>query len=167
MKRYYIISILFIVLFVAVNAQAQGGIGAMPREDIVKLRAVVRDSLSDEVYHNVLFLKECALGGMTDSAAQIIAYDGGKTKTGRWSRAVNMQDSSEKARVLFLMEKLKKMFTDMPDMVREYYAVFVDKDNPAGQKHLYQISLTNGKKKKMTSFTFFPIGEKMMLGEVY
>lgn len=155
------------VMLLSSSVYAQGGIGSMPREDIVKLRAVVRDSLSNVVYEHIVMLKDLALAGNIDSAAKYIAHNGGATKEGRWARAVDMNNPDEAARAAQLVEKLRKLFTELPDMIKEYYAVFKDADNPAGQKHLYQISRTNGKTKKMTSFTFFPVGEEMMLGEVY
>ncbi len=164
MKTYLLLALLIVVC--AVNAYAQGGIGKMPREDIVMLRATVRDSLSDEVYNKVTQLKTYALNDMTDSATVLIVHNGGTSKEGRWARAVNMQNPEEAARAAVLISKLKTMFTELPDMVKEYFAVFKDKDNPAGQKLLYQISRTNGKAKKMTSFTFYPVGDVMMLGEI-
>lgn len=163
MKTYLLLA-LFVVC--AVNTYAQGGIGKMPREDIVMLRATVRDSLSDEVYNKVIQLKTYALNNMTDSATVLIVHNGGTTKEGRWARGVNMQNPEEAARATMLITKLKTMFTELPEMVKEYFAVFKDKDNPAGQKLLYQISRTNGKNKKMTSFTFYPVGDVMMLGEI-
>jgi len=54
MKTYLLLALLIVVC--AVNTYAQGGIGKMPREDIVMLRATVRDSLSDEVYNKVVQL---------------------------------------------------------------------------------------------------------------
>jgi len=95
-----------------------------------------------------------------------MAEIGGLGKEGRWARAVNMQDHEEAERANGMVARLKALFTELPDMVKEYFAVFKDKDNPAGQKLLYQISRTNGKTKKMTSFTFYPIGDVMMLGEI-
>ncbi len=164
MKTYLLLALLIILC--SEITFAQGGIGKMPREDIVMLRATVRDSLSDEVYNKVIQLKTYALNDMTDSATVLIVHNGGTTKEGRWARAVNMQNPEEAARAAVLISKLKTMFTELPDMVKEYFAVFKDKDNPAGQKLLYQISRTNGKAKKMTSFTFYPVGDVMMLGEI-
>lgn len=164
MKTYFLLALLTAVC--AVNTYAQGGIGKMPREDIVMLRATVRDSLSDEVYNKVVQLKTYALADQIDSAVLLIAHNGGVAKEGRWARAVNMQNPEEAARANGMVARLKALFTELPDMVKEYFAVFKDKDNPAGQKLLYQISRTNGKAKKMTSFTFYPIGDVMMLGEI-
>lgn len=164
MKTYLILAL---ILFVgATESKAQGGIGKMPREDIVMLRATVRDSLSDEVYNKVVQLKTYALADQTDSAVALIAHNGGTTKEGRWARAVNMQNPEEAARATAMVARIKTLFTELPDMVKEYFAVFKDKDNPQGQKLLYQISRTNGKAKKMTSFTFYPVGDVMMLGEL-
>lgn len=164
MKTYLSLALLIVIF--AVNTYAQGGIGKMPREDIVMLRATVRDSLSDEVYNKVVQLKSYALADQIDSAVLLIAHNGGATKEGRWARAVNMQNPEEAARANGMVARLKALFTELPDMVKEYFAVFKDKDNPAGQKLLYQISRTNGKTKKMTSFTFYPVGDVMMLGEI-
>ncbi len=164
MKTHLLLALLIIVC--SEITFAQGGIGKMPREDIVMLRATVRDSLSDEVYNKIMQLKSYALNNMTDSATVLIVHNGGTAKEGRWARAVNMQNPEEAARATMLITKLKTMFTELPDMVKEYFAVFKDKDNSAGQKLLYQISRTNGKAKKMTSFTFYPVGDVMMLGEI-
>ena len=155
---------LFVILF-ASNSLAQGGIGVMPREDIVKLRAVVRDSLSNEVMLRIADLQRFAAVNQIDSAAAIIAHNGGAAKTGKWARASNLQNPEEAVRVNALLEKLKKITAEMPEMKGQYYAVFTDKDNPAGQKHLYQINCS-GAKKRMVSFTFYPIDDKMMLGDI-
>lgn len=163
MKTYLLFSLLFCI---AEYSYAQGGIGKMPREDIVMLRATVRDSLSDEVFNKVVQLKGYALEDKFDSAAMLIAHNGGAAKESRWARAVNMQNPEEAARVNGMVARLKTLFIELPDMVKEYFAVFKDKDNPTGQKLLYQISRTNGKTKKMTSFTFYPVGDVMMLGEI-
>jgi hypothetical protein len=158
-----------IILFIVLNASisfAQGGIGVMPREDIVKLRAVVRDSLSNEVMLRIADLQRFAAANQIDSAAAIIAHNGGAAKTGKWMRASDLQNPEEAARVNALIEKIKKLAAELPEMKGQYYAVFVDKDNPCGQKHLYQINCSSGAKKRMVSFTFYPIGEVMMLGDI-
>ncbi len=159
--------ILFLLAIGAANAFAQGGgIGSMPRTDIVMLRAAVRDSLSNEVMLRIDDLKRFALANQIDSAAAMIAHNGGAAKTEKWARGVNTQNPEEATRVAASIDKMKKLACEFPDMKGEYYAVFKDKDNPAGQKHLYQIYFINGAKKRMVSFTFFPIGEKLMLGDI-
>lgn len=158
--------ILLLILVSASISFAQGGIGVMPREDIVKLRAVVRDSLSNEVMLRIADLQRFAAANQIDSAAAIIAHNGGAMKTCKWTRASNLQNPEEAARVNILLEKIKKLTAELPEMKGQYYAVFVDKDNPAGQKHLYQINCTGGAKKRMVSFIFYPIGEVMMLGDI-
>src|SRR6187402_707338 len=121
MKTYLLLALLIVVC--AVNTYAQGGIGKMPREDIVMLRATVRDSLSDEVYNMVIQMKTYALADQIDSATPLIAHNGGTTKEGRWARAVNMQNPEEASRATAMVAKLKAMFTELPDMVKEYFAV--------------------------------------------
>jgi hypothetical protein len=162
MKRYLV---LFALLLLPAIVKAQGGIGNMPRSDIVMLRQSVRDSLADEVYAKILDLKHYAETGQTDSAAQIIAYNGQPNKAEKWARPVNMQDSVEKARVVAILNKVNKLFNDYPDVHREYYAVFKTKDAPSGQMDLYQIHHVNGSKQRMVSWVFYPIGDKLLLGD--
>jgi hypothetical protein len=157
--------LLFSFVLIPVITHAQGGIGNMPRADIVMLRQTVRDSLSDEVFAKILQLKAYAEAGQIDSAAAIIAYNGSPDKTGKWGRAVNLQNADEKTRVESILAKIKQLFADYPEQVREYYAVFKDKDNPAGQRHVYQIHFNKGKTQRMVNWTFFPIGDVLMLGE--
>lgn len=160
-------TLLFLLtLFVLpVVTRAQGGIGNMPRADIVMLRQTVRDSLSDEVFAKILQLKAYAEAGQIDSAAAIIAYNGAPDKTSKWGRPINLQNADEKSRVETLLAKIKQLFADYPEQVREYYAVFKDKDNPAGQRHVYQIHFNKGKTQRMVNWTFFPVGDVLMLGE--
>jgi hypothetical protein len=164
MKKSILLFLLFLVVF-PVLVHAQGGIGNMPRADIVMLRQTVRDSLSDEVYAKILQLKHYAESGLIDSAASIIAYNGTPDKAAKWGRAANLQNPDEKARVDALLAKIKQLFADYPEQVREYYAVFKDKDNPAGQRHVYQIHFNKGKTQRMVNWTFFPVGDVLMLGE--
>jgi hypothetical protein len=137
------------------------------RSDIVMLRATVRDSYELVLVDNIKALQKLATEGKTAEAAALIAHNGGAAKTEKWARASNLENPEEAARVNLLIEKLKKLATEFPELVTEFYAVFKDADNPAGQKHLYQISMTSGKKKRMTSFTFYPVGELMLLGDIY
>jgi hypothetical protein len=145
--------------------KAQGGIGNMPRSDIVMLRQSVRDSLADEVFAKITDLKRYAETGQVDSAAQIIAYNGQPNKAEKWARPVNIQDSSEKAHVIAILNKINKLFQDYPDVHREYYAVFKTKDAPSGQMDLYQIHHVNGSRQRMVSWVFYPIGDKLLLGD--
>ena len=160
------IAILLLYVF-AVSSYAQGGMGFDVRTDIVMLRAAVRDSYELVLIDNIKLLEKYATEGKTAEAAAMIAHNGGATKTEKWARSVNLQNPEEATRVTLLMDKLKKLAAEFPELVTEFYACFKDADNPAGQKHLYQISLTSGKKKRMTSFTFYPVGELMLLGDIY
>jgi hypothetical protein len=160
--------VIFLLSFVAaVSSYAQGGMGFDVRTDIVMLRAAVRDSYELVLIDNIRLLEKHAAEGKAAEAAAMIAHNGGAAKTEKWTRAANLQNPEEATRVSLLMDKLKKLATEFPELVTEFYAVFKDADNPAGQKHLYQISLTSGKKKRMTSFTFYPVGELMLLGDIY
>src|SRR5947207_4961436 len=82
----YSMKILIARLFVVFSdsLHAQGGMGKLPREDVVMLSQVVRDSLSDEMFARISDLKRFALANNLDSAAPMIAWNGGKTKEGRW-----------------------------------------------------------------------------------
>lgn len=167
MKRAVsILALVFLVL--PIVSKAQGGIGTKPRDDIYMLSASVHDSLSGEVFARIQDLQRYIATKNMDSALSLIAFNGGKTNaSGKWARAINPADNEERARAQSLIDKLDKLTQEMPEMHREYYAVFKDKDNPAGQKHLYQISFTNGaKKKRMVSFTFYPVGDRMLLGDI-
>jgi hypothetical protein len=156
----------FALLALPALLHAQGGIGNMPRQDLVMLRAVEQDSLSEIVFNKILDLRRYAAADQTDSAALMIAYNGSAAApVGKWARPINLQNADEKTRVDALMAKAKKLFADLPETERKYYACFKDKDNPAGQKHLYQISHKNGKKSRMVSWTFYPINGTMMLGD--
>ncbi|MEO6940230.1 MAG: hypothetical protein ABI444_08855, partial [Candidatus Kapaibacterium sp.] len=105
-RRSLYSTLTLLVLISSQQAFAQGGMGNMPREDVILLSATVRDSLSDEIFARVLDLKRFAEANQLDSAALLIAHNGGATKEGRWSRAVNMANPEENARVAQLMTKL-------------------------------------------------------------
>ncbi|MDP4219751.1 MAG: hypothetical protein Q8916_03135 [Bacteroidota bacterium] len=154
----------FALLF-AGSLYAQGGMGKLPREDVVMLSQVVRDSLSDEMFGHILNLKRYALAGNLDSAATEIAWNGGATKEGRWAHACSLANQLEADHVKEVVEKFRKMFTEYPDMHQEYFAVFKSKDSPAGQMMHYQINLVKGNKKRMVSFHYFPIGDRLLYGE--
>jgi hypothetical protein len=162
MKRF---SFLLVIILFPCFANAQGGIGNMPRSDIVMLHASVRDSLADEVLGHITDLKHYAEAGLTDSAVQIIAYNGEPNKAEKWARSVNIQNSDEKVRVQSILDRINKLFHDYPDTHPQYFAVFKTKDAPSGQLDLYQIQQVNGAKKRMVNWTFYPIGDKLMLGD--
>jgi len=158
---------LFLLLFIVQStAHAQGGIGNMPREDLVLVSAIARDSLADEVYAKIVQLRTFAAENKIDSAGQIIAYNGAPIKDHKWARSLNLTDPIERARAQSLLDKLKKIYQDFPELHREYFAIFKNKDNPAGQMELYQIKYENGKKSRMVSYSFYPIGDVMMLGDI-
>jgi hypothetical protein len=145
---------------------AQGGMGKLPREDVVMLSQVVRDSLSDEMFARIADLRRFALVGNADSAAPLIAFNTGGGKVWSWSRACDLKNPDDAKRVGDVIAKLKKMFTDYPDaMHQEYFAVFKTKDAPSGQLVHYQINLMKGNKKKMTSFHYYPVGDKLLYGD--
>ncbi|MFI5264337.1 MAG: hypothetical protein ACHQM6_07470 [Candidatus Kapaibacterium sp.] len=148
------------------SLHAQGGMGKLPREDVVMLSQVVRDSLSDEMFARITDLRRYALGGNADSAAPLIAFNTGGGKVWSWSRPCDLKNPDEAKHVTDVLAKLKKMFTDYPDpMHQEYFAVFKTKDAPSGQLAHYQINLMKGKKKKMTSFHYYPVGDKLLFGD--
>ncbi len=158
-----IISIIFFILFSS-SIYAQGGMGKMPREDVVMLSQMVRDSLSDEMFGHITNLKRYALAGDLDSAAaEIACRDTGKVV--KWSHAASLSNHEEAERVEEIVEKIKKMFTDYPDMHQEYFAVFKSKNTESGQMLHYQINLIKGNKKKMVSFHYYPIGDKILFGD--
>ncbi|HZK76473.1 MAG TPA: hypothetical protein VFD13_06150 [Candidatus Kapabacteria bacterium] len=142
-------------------AFAQGGIGNKPRTDIVMLSQVIRDSLSDQVFQNIMDLKRMAEINQFDSAAPMIAFE---DSTKAWARAANPSDSAERESVAGELAKIKKLFDDFPEAHPMYFAVFKTNDTPSGEKDLYQISMVNGKKKRMISWVFYPIGDKLLLG---
>ena len=143
---------------------AQGGMGKMPREDVVMLSQMVRDSLSDEMFGHITNLKRYALAGNLDSAAtEIACRDTGKVI--KWSHAASLTNHEEAERVEDIVKKMKKMFTDYPDMHQEYFAVFKSKNADSGQMLHYQINLIKGNKKKMVSFHYYPIGDKILFGD--
>ncbi|MFI5264485.1 MAG: hypothetical protein ACHQM6_08225 [Candidatus Kapaibacterium sp.] len=145
---------------------AQGGMGKLPREDVVMLSQVVRDSLSDEMFARIVDLRRFALANNADSAAPLIAFNTGGGKIWAWSRACDLKNPDDVKRVNDVLAKLKKMFTDYPDpMHQEYFAVFKTKDAPSGQLAHYQINLMKGNKKKMTSFHYYPVGDKLLFGD--
>ena len=149
-----------------VIAQAQGGIGIKPREDMVRLRATTQDSFAVEVASRINEMKRLLSEGKRDSVSAMIAHNGGTAKEQRWARPVMLTNTDESTRATQLVDKLEKLFATFPNFDRKYYAVFKDADNPYGQKHLYQIEFSDGKRKQMVSFNFYPIGEKMLLGDV-
>ena len=155
--------ILFTLLLFPSITFAQGGLGNQPRTDIVMLSQVTRDSLSDVVFANIMDLKRYAETNNVDSAAALIAN---KDTSKQWLRATNPKDSTERAYVSAILEKINKLFHDFPDTRRDYYTVFKTKDTPSGQKHIYQILHTNGKKQRRVSWTFYLIGDKLLLGEM-
>ena len=65
-----------------------------------------------------------------------------------------------------LVAKAAKLFTDFPETKREYFAIFKDKESPSGRKYLYQIHHNAGAKKRMVSWVFYPIGDKLVLGDM-
>ncbi len=152
----------FIILLIPSLAFAQGGLGNQPRTDIVMLSQVTRDSLSDVVFQHIMDLKRFAETNNIDSAAPLIAH---KDTSKQWLRAANPSDSSERAYVAGILIKINKLFHDFPDTRRDYYTVFKTKDTPSGQKHISQILHTNGKKQSRKSWTFYLIGDQLLLGE--
>ena len=165
-KRNLLLSAILFFVFSASTLCAQGGIGNMPRTDLVMLSAVTRDSLADELLAKIEQLRSFAQQNKLDSAGFIIAYDGGKEKVGKWARAVNLGDAEEKARVVLFLDKLNKLYATSPQVHHEYFAAFKDKDNPAGMMLLYQIKYVTGKTSHMVSYRFYPIGDVLMLGEI-
>ena len=159
-----IISIIFAILF-ASSLYAQGGMGKLPREDVVMLSQMVRDSLSDEMFARISDLKRFALASNLDSAAPLIACkDTGKVA--QWTHGCSLANPIDAEHAKQVVEKIKKMFTDYPDdMHQEYFAVFKSKDTPAGQMLHYQINLMKGSKKRMASFHYYPIGDKILFGD--
>jgi hypothetical protein len=158
-----IISIIFLILF-STSIYAQGGMGKLPREDVVMLSQMVRDSLSDEMFGHITNLKRYALSGNLDSAAtEIACRDTGKIV--KWSHAAMLSNPDDVKHVGDVVAKLKKMFGDYPDMHQEYFAVFKSKDTPSGQMLHYQINLVKGNKKKMVSFHYYTIGDKILFGD--
>jgi hypothetical protein len=155
-----------IFLAIATNARAQGGIGNMPREDLFMLSAVTRDSLDGELLARIDQLRGYAAANKVDSAAMLIAYNGAPDKTGKWARAINLTNSDEKTRVETLLAKLNKLYAGSPEIHREYFAAFKDKDNPAGMMLLYQIKYGAARAAHMVSYRFYPIGDALMLGEI-
>jgi len=141
---------------------AQGGIGNKPRTDIVMLSQVIRDSLADQVFQNIMNLKRMAETNQVDSAAPMIAFED-STKT--WTRAANPANPAEHDYVAGELTKIKKLFDDFPEAHPMYFAVFKTKDTPSGEKDLYQIRQVNGKKQRMVSWVFYPIGDNLLLAQ--
>ncbi|HET9136850.1 MAG TPA: hypothetical protein VFO76_09440 [Candidatus Kapabacteria bacterium] len=169
MKKTTIISYLCtltVMILLASNALAQGGIGKLPRDDVVMLSQAVRDSLSDEMFARLEDLRRYALANNLDSAAPLIAFNTGSGPAGwSWSRACSMSNPDDVKRVQEVVDKIKKLFTDYSDpMHQEYFAVFKTKDTPSGQMAHYQINLMKGAKKKMVSFHYYPVGDKLLFG---
>lgn len=151
----------FAFLLLPSIAIAQGGIGVKPRGDIVMLSAMVRDSLSDVVLQNLSDLKRMAATNQVDSATTMIAWkDSSKT----YLRATNPASAAERAYVADMLTKINALFQEYSDSHPMYYAVFKTTDTPSGQKHLYQIKYSGGKRSKMVSWVFYPIGDKLLLG---
>jgi hypothetical protein len=155
-------SIIVSLLLLPSLAFAQGGIGNKPRTDIVMLSQVVRDSLSDQVFQNIMDLKRMAETNQLDSAAPMIAYE---DSTKVWTRATNPATPAEREFVADELTKIKKLFDDLPESHPMYFAVFKTKDTPSGEKDLYQIRQVNGKKQRMVSWVFYPIGDKLLLAQ--
>jgi hypothetical protein len=167
MKLARIAAPLLLLAALPLTASAQkGGIGINPREDMVRLRATAQDSFATVVSEQIAELKKLITEGKLDEAQKLVAHNGGAAKTEKWVRPVLMTNPEEGTRATALLDKLGKLFATFPNMDKKYYAVFKDADNPAGQKHLYQIEFSDGKRKQMVSFNFYPIGEKMLLGDV-
>ncbi|MEI8134325.1 MAG: hypothetical protein WCH46_04490 [bacterium] len=153
-----------LLLTYGVTSFAQGGMGKLPREDVVMLSQVTRDSLADEMVARIKDLKRFALAGNLDSAAPLIAWrDSGKT--GKWTHPCSLSNPDDATHAKQVLEKVKKMFTDFPDMHQEYFAVFKTKDTPSGQLVHFQINLIKGTKKRMVSFHYYPIGENLLFGD--
>jgi hypothetical protein len=153
--------LLFLTLLLPSLSFAQGGIGNKPRTDLVMLSAVARDSLSDLVFQNIMDLKRMAETNQVDSAAPMIAFE---DSSKAWTRSANPSNPAERDYVARELAKIKILFDQYPDTHREYYAVFKTKDTPSGEKHLYQIHHVSGKKQRMVSWVFYPIGDKLLLG---
>lgn len=158
---------LLLLLALPLTSSAQkGGIGINPREDMVRLRATAQDSFATVVSERIHELKKLIAEGKMEEAQKLVAHNGGAAKAEKWARPVMLANAEEGTRSSALIDKLGKLFAAFPNMDKKYYAVFKDADNPAGQKHLYQIEFSDGKRKQMVSFNFYPIGEQMLLGDV-
>lgn len=138
----------------------------MPREDLYMLSAVTRDSLDGELLARIDQLRDFATQNKIDSAAALIAFNGVPAKDGKWARAANLANADEKTRVESLLAKLNKLYAGSPEIHREYFAAFKDKDNPAGMMLLYQIKYGSGKSAHMVAYHFYPIGDLLMLGDI-
>ncbi len=154
-----------VTLTLASHAIAQGGMGKLPRSDVVMLSQMVRDSLSDEMFARIVDLKRYAMANNVDSAAPLIAFNTGGTTTWAWTRACDLKNPDDLKRVNDVLAKLKKMYADNPELHQEYFAVFKSKDTPSGQMVHYQINLVKGSKKKMVSYHYYPIGDKLLYGD--
>jgi hypothetical protein len=113
------------------------------------------------VFQNIMDLKRMAETNQVDSAAPMIAFEDSSKS---WTRAANPSNPAERDYVARELAKIKILFDQYPDTHREYYAVFKTKDTPSGEKHLYQIHHVSGKKQRMVSWVFYPIGDKLLLG---
>jgi len=166
------IALLLLLVLLASSVRAQGGIGNMPRSDLYMLSAITRDSLDGELLAKIDQLRGYAAANKLDSAALFIAYDGmsmkdgAPIKEGKWARAIDLANSDEKARAESLLAKLNKLYAGSPDIHREYFAAFKDKDNPSGMMLLYQIKYGTGKSAHMVSYRFYPIGDQLLLGAI-
>ena len=152
--------LLFLILMPSLTF-AQGGIGNKPRSDIVMLSQVVRDSLSDIVFSNIMDLKRMAETNQVDSAAPMIAL---KDSLKTFTRAANPANPVERAYVAGMLAKINTLFHAYDNMEPLYFAIFKTKDTPSGEKDLYQIRQGSGRRKRMVSWVFYPIGDKLLLG---
>ncbi|HYM20070.1 MAG TPA: hypothetical protein VEW28_03595 [Candidatus Kapabacteria bacterium] len=165
-KNFSRLLVIAALLIIASRTFAQGGIGKMPREDLVMLSAVIRDSLADEMFARINDLKRFALANNADSAAPLVAFNTGAGRVWAWTRACDQKNPDDAKHVADVLSKLKKFYTDYPgDMHQEYFAMFKSKDTPSGQLLHYQIDLTKGNKKRMVSFHFYPVGDKLLYGD--
>jgi hypothetical protein len=151
----------FLLLILPTAVLAQGGIGNMPRTDIVMLSQVIRDSLSDQVFQNIMDLKRMAETNQIDSAAPMIAFE---DSTKIWTRAANAASPAEREYIAGTLTKIHTLFQTYSEPHPMYFAVFKTKDTPSGEKDLYQIRQIDGKKQRMVSWLFYPIGDKLLLG---
>src|SRR6516225_4226165 len=98
------------IVLCASHSFAQGGMGKMPREDVVMISQVLRDSLSDEMFARINDLKRFALANNTDSAAGLIAFNTGGGKVWAWTRPCDLKNPDDAKRVTDVLVKFKKMY---------------------------------------------------------
>ncbi len=146
------------------------------------LHAEERDSLADAVFARIMELKHDCYANQIDSAMPRIAYNGLPLPEGKWARKINVNELEEMKHGVAIYEKAQKIFNATPDMKRDYFAVFKDKDNPKGWKILYQIShfppgggaahdpgtgkAHGARGGKMVSWTFYPVGDELLIGDI-